>query len=257
MKYVVPAGVATSNGVIRWHYMTTNSCTSHSSAPEEFWNCADVAIADGGSTGGAVSFDNGALVSAQPQDLRPAIGGGELEGVYSACPKDATGELLGAGGRNVPGARHAEPEPDSAPHARAHSRGDRVLHARAHSRGHRAERGLRGGLRRAVLHWLPGHEQRVLRRRQVVVRRPRRPPLRLVRAAGAGGGSQGPGPQARLPGNGVAADSLAVVSVACGRALRADDRIAPRCTFRLSVRDGPTQLSGLQRGSVLIRDVIS
>ena len=98
MKYVVPAGVATSNGVIRWHYMTTNSCTSHSSAPEEFWNCADVAIADGGSTGGAVSFDNGALVSQQPQDLRPAINGGELEGVYSACPKGATGELLGVGG---------------------------------------------------------------------------------------------------------------------------------------------------------------
>jgi len=98
MKYVVPAGVATPNGVIRWHYMTTNSCTSHSSAPEEFWNCADVAITDGGSTGGAVSFDNSALASMQPQDLRTAIDGGELEGVYSACPKDASGGLLGVGG---------------------------------------------------------------------------------------------------------------------------------------------------------------
>ena len=97
MKYVVPAGVATPHGVIRWHYMTTNSCTSHSSAPEEFWNCADVAITDGDSAGGAVSFDNNALASMQPQDLRPAVDGGELEGVYAACPEDASGGLLGVG----------------------------------------------------------------------------------------------------------------------------------------------------------------
>jgi len=100
MKYVVPAGVATPNGVIRWHYMTTNSCTSHSSAPEEFWNCADVAITDGDSAGGAVSFDNSALASMQPQDLRPAVDGGELEGVYAACPEDASGGLLGVGSRD-------------------------------------------------------------------------------------------------------------------------------------------------------------
>merc|ERR1719162_2804965 len=130
MKYVVPAGVATPNGVIRWHYMTTNSCTSHSSAPEEFWNCADVAITDGDSAGGAVSFDNSALASMQPQDLRPAVDGGELEGVYAACPEDASGGLLGIGTR-------ADSRGDRVPHARAHSRGDRVPHARADSRGDR------------------------------------------------------------------------------------------------------------------------
>jgi len=97
MKYTIPAGVQTSNGVIRWHYMTTNSCTSQSSAPEEFWNCADVAITDGGSAGGAISFDNSALASEQPLDLRPAINDGSLAGVYSACPTNVDGALQGVG----------------------------------------------------------------------------------------------------------------------------------------------------------------
>jgi len=97
MRYTIPAGVKTSNGVIRWHYMTTNSCTSQSSAPEEFWNCADVAITEGGSTGGAISFDNSALASHQPLNLRPAINSGSLAGVYSACPTNAAGALVGVG----------------------------------------------------------------------------------------------------------------------------------------------------------------
>uniref|UniRef100_A0A7S0FTC9 CBM1 domain-containing protein n=1 Tax=Pyrodinium bahamense TaxID=73915 RepID=A0A7S0FTC9_9DINO len=50
LRYTIPAGVRTGNGVIRWHYMTTNSCTSTSSSPEEFWNCADVKVVPGGPT---------------------------------------------------------------------------------------------------------------------------------------------------------------------------------------------------------------
>jgi hypothetical protein len=97
MRYTIPAGVQTSNGVIRWHYVTTNSCTSQSSAPEEFWNCADVAITDGGSAGGAISFDNSALASEQPVNLRPAINDGSLAGVYSGCPTKVDGALQGVG----------------------------------------------------------------------------------------------------------------------------------------------------------------
>jgi len=74
-----------------------DGCTSHSSSPEEFWNCADVAIIEGSSTVDAVSFDNNALVSAQPHDLRPAIDDGQLVGVYSTCPLDADGNLMGVG----------------------------------------------------------------------------------------------------------------------------------------------------------------
>jgi len=97
MRYTIPGGVQTSNGVIRWHYVTTNSCTSQSSAPEEFWNCADVAITDGGSAGGAISFDNSALASEQPVNLRPAINDGSLAGVYSGCPASVEGALQGVG----------------------------------------------------------------------------------------------------------------------------------------------------------------
>merc|ERR1712072_1226837 len=82
MVYDIPAGIKTSRGVLRWHYMTTNSCTSKSSSPEEFWNCADVAVADPeGDVGGAVSFDNAALVSMSVENLMPAIDSGALIGV--------------------------------------------------------------------------------------------------------------------------------------------------------------------------------
>lgn len=96
MHYTIPEGVKTSRGVLRWHYMTTNSCTSKSSSPEEFWNCADIAVADDtGDMGGDVSFDNTVLVSTIPQNLMPAINSGALLGVYAACPEDSTGTLLG------------------------------------------------------------------------------------------------------------------------------------------------------------------
>jgi hypothetical protein len=98
MHYTIPEGVKTSNGVLRWHYMTTNSCTSKSSSPEEFWNCADIAVADGtGDVGGAVSFDNAALTSMTVENLMPAINSGALTGVYAACPENAAGELMGVG----------------------------------------------------------------------------------------------------------------------------------------------------------------
>merc|ERR1712039_581293 len=98
MQYTIPAGVKSSQAVLRWHYMTTNSCTSKSSAPEEFWNCADIAVVDGnGDRGPDVSFNNAALVSMTPENLIPAINSGVITGVYAACPEAPTGELLGVG----------------------------------------------------------------------------------------------------------------------------------------------------------------
>lgn len=98
MQYTIPESVKTSHGVLRWHYMTTNSCTSKSSSPEEFWNCADIAVVDSnGDMGGDVSFNNAALVSMTVDNLMPVINSGALTGVYAACPEDSTGNLLGVG----------------------------------------------------------------------------------------------------------------------------------------------------------------
>jgi len=78
--------------------MATNSCTSKSSAPEEFWNCADITVSDSnGEMGPDVSFDNAALVSMTVENLVPSISSGELMGVYATCPEDAMGQLLGVG----------------------------------------------------------------------------------------------------------------------------------------------------------------
>jgi len=98
MFYVLPAGVKTRNGVLRWHYMTTNSCTSKSSAPEEFWNCADVAVIDAsGDMGPEIHYDNTALRNLEVHDLMPEISAGTLSGVNHACPEDAQGNLKGVG----------------------------------------------------------------------------------------------------------------------------------------------------------------
>merc|ERR1712232_615269 len=100
MFYVLPAGVKTRHGVLRWHYMTTNSCTSKTSAPEEFWNCADVAVADvNGDVGGPISFDNSLLESLPVRNIMPDIMAQPpiLTGVNFACPQDTAGELLGVG----------------------------------------------------------------------------------------------------------------------------------------------------------------
>lgn len=45
MTYRLPAGVTCSHCVVRWHYFTTNSCSSPTAGSEEFWNCADISIA--------------------------------------------------------------------------------------------------------------------------------------------------------------------------------------------------------------------
>jgi len=98
MRYVIPAGLKTSRGVLRWHYMTTNSCTSKTSSPEEFWNCADIAVSDaGGDVGAAISFDDAALESLPVTNLIPAITSGELTGVGAVCPEDSAGKPLGVG----------------------------------------------------------------------------------------------------------------------------------------------------------------
>merc|ERR1712190_483287 len=101
MFYVLPHGVRTRNGVLRWHYMTTNSCTSKPSAPEEFWNCADVAVTDeSGDMGPEVHYDNTALRNLEVLNLMPEIGAGTLSGVNHACPEDSQGNLKGVGAKN-------------------------------------------------------------------------------------------------------------------------------------------------------------
>jgi len=100
MRFVIPSSVKTSNGVLRWHYMTTNSCTTPSSQPEEFWNCADVAISDSSDEndfGPSVPYDNDALRGLPVVDIRPLIDSQELKGVYLDCPVDAAGELVPIG----------------------------------------------------------------------------------------------------------------------------------------------------------------
>merc|ERR1740138_680739 len=81
--------------------MTTNSCTSKSSAPEEFWNCADVAVTDAnGDMGPEIHYDNTALRNLQVHNLMPEINVGTLSGVNHACPEDAQGNLKGVGANN-------------------------------------------------------------------------------------------------------------------------------------------------------------
>lgn len=78
--------------------MTTNSCTSKTSAPEEFWNCADVAVASAdGDVGAEIAYSNGELEAKAVLDLLPAINSGDLQGVYASCPEDGRGNLLGVG----------------------------------------------------------------------------------------------------------------------------------------------------------------
>ena len=98
MQYVIPEQLKSSRAVVRWHYMTTNSCTSDSSDPEEFWNCADVAISDAsGDFGPPIDYDNGALSERKPVDLRPYMNDGRLPGVQADCPRYPDGDLMGTG----------------------------------------------------------------------------------------------------------------------------------------------------------------
>jgi len=93
MRYVIPSGIQTCQGVLRWHYMTTNSCTgSPTAAPEEFWNCADVEVTDpAGNCGDEVPFDNDYLQGIEFMDLYPQIVDEDLVGVNFECPESAIG----------------------------------------------------------------------------------------------------------------------------------------------------------------------
>jgi hypothetical protein len=94
MTYVIPEGIKSSRAVLRWHYLTTNSCSQRASAPEEFWNCADVRIADGnGDVGDELGFDNVALENLTVQNLIPKIEDGTLLGIYSSCQDGDDGLL--------------------------------------------------------------------------------------------------------------------------------------------------------------------
>jgi hypothetical protein len=65
-----------------------------SSAPEEFWNCADVEIEDrNGEVGDDVDYDNDRLEGLRDQNLIPKIEDGALLGVYSSCQDREEGLL--------------------------------------------------------------------------------------------------------------------------------------------------------------------
>mmetsp|Transcript_103063 Transcript_103063/g.312655 ORF Transcript_103063/g.312655 Transcript_103063/m.312655 type:complete len:493 (-) Transcript_103063:65-1543(-) len=115
MHFVIPEGTKSSQAVLRWHYMTTNSCTSAFSAPEEFWNCADIRIKDSsGSFGPAINYDNQALASLPVENLVPLIEQGRLPGVHAGCPVGQNGNLLTIGGPD--GYHCGEPSTNSGPY---------------------------------------------------------------------------------------------------------------------------------------------
>lgn len=93
--YDLPEDVDCTHCVLRWHYVTTNSCTSDDSAGEEFWNCADVSISapDGQSTTDTSPAEgyasmNERLTAKVPEDLTNLM----VEGVDNwRCPNPAYG----------------------------------------------------------------------------------------------------------------------------------------------------------------------
>merc|ERR1711934_866156 len=98
----LPKGVKCTNCVLRWHYFTTNSCTSPSNArqnSEEFFNCADIRI--NGKRG--TSTPNTALASQRqldtllnhkPKDLYKA-GSMRDQNMYYLCPRENNGRAIG------------------------------------------------------------------------------------------------------------------------------------------------------------------
>jgi len=111
LRYVIPSNVKSSHAVLRWHYLTTQACTSPTSRPEEFWNCVDIAISDSideNDFGPSVPYDNEALEALPVTDLRPLIDSQELRGLYVDCPANATigtaDDYEGACGAKVDGA---------------------------------------------------------------------------------------------------------------------------------------------------------
>jgi len=91
----LPEDVDCTHCVLRWHYVTTNSCTSDDSVGEEFWNCADVSIEapDGQvttDTAPAEGYEsmNERLTTKVPQDLTSMM----VEGIDNwRCPNPAYG----------------------------------------------------------------------------------------------------------------------------------------------------------------------
>jgi len=91
----LPLGTRTSNGVLRWHWMSTNSCSGTYSQPEEFWNCADIIIRDStGSAGPQISFDNAALEATKPQNIKDEIKSQQLNGLAVGCTVGHDGKML-------------------------------------------------------------------------------------------------------------------------------------------------------------------
>jgi len=95
-KYTVflklPEGVKSSSAVLRWHYLSTNSCSYAGANTEEFWNCADIQISMDGDVGPPLYSDlatvNAELVTRNvpPEDLLPKITNQILTGLVSECP---------------------------------------------------------------------------------------------------------------------------------------------------------------------------
>jgi len=74
--------------------MSTNSCSGTYSQPEEFWNCADIAIKDSqGSVGPDIIIDNVDLETRMPKNLKNDIDDGTLTGLVTACPVHKNGQM--------------------------------------------------------------------------------------------------------------------------------------------------------------------
>jgi len=90
----LPSDVSCTHCVLRWHYQTSNSCTSDGANSEEFWNCADVSIqAAGGSTTADTSVAdldalNAVLTSTAPSDISGDL---EAAGISWGCPDPSYG----------------------------------------------------------------------------------------------------------------------------------------------------------------------
>lgn len=92
--YDIPDDVSCTHCVLRWHWHTSNSCTSPTASSEEFWNCADISIdAPAGQTTVDTSVDdldalNAELTSRVPVNLIDR----KTDDDYWECPNPAYGE---------------------------------------------------------------------------------------------------------------------------------------------------------------------
>ena len=92
MAFDIPANVSCTHCVLRWHWLTTNSCTPGPYS-EEFWNCADVTILgtehtkDTSVTGASLAQLNQYLTSLQPTDLSAQL----TDSDNWVCPDDTSG----------------------------------------------------------------------------------------------------------------------------------------------------------------------